>query len=1501
MSSSPASAKLFDRLRIAIIGLGLAAIVGSAADTVSRLRENRTSAINQARFTAHTLLQSLHEHFLGSVQAADLVLQLAIDEMRRQMASDAVDAAQMQVTLRSLASRVPQVRTLAILGADGTVQFHSGDNKNPPFEVSHAPSLEHFREHPTIGFILGPPRRRLFGASTHFIPIERRIDDAEGRFAGVAVAAIDPDYFEEFYSRLRAETVGLLSIFSSRGELLAQIPNLPGVRERDFAELPLFREFLPHAASGVFYASADKFGDDRHVAYRRVDDTPYVISAAMPEALILATWRSDLHGSLIQLGFIAVFIAALTAFLVVATHRRDRLSAAFRASEAQFRDFADAGSDWYWEMGPDLRFTHFSGRLPRSNGAAALIGKTREEIADPAHRPANWDQHLNDLRHHRPFRDFTYRVLRQDGQGFRYCKISGKPIHDGLGNFIGYRGTGTDITQQVLAEQAAARAQLLLTEALEEVLEGFVLYDADDRLVMWNTRYTQLYPDMADVMVAGSRFEDLIRVAAARGTLRDAQGRLEEWIAERLANHRSPRSAHERQMADGRWIRVHECRLSDGGYVGVHTDITDTKRREVELNELVNRNALFAAVISTSASGVVITDPNLVDNPIIYVNSAFTALTGYTADEAIGRNPRFLRAPQADPATGEAIEAAWRDQRAIDVQVLNLRKDGSPFYADLRISPVRTPDGHVSHFVAIQNDVTARVLAEDALRERDEQIRAMTENLPGVVLQRVQRPDGSMHYTFMSERSVELSGYTPQEFMDDHDLIWRIVHPEDAPAYRESLRQSGENTSPADVEFRLTRRDGSHRWARAMFRPRQAPNGDVIWDGMVFDVTEKVLAEQAAARSRKLLEEALEATEEGFTIWDADDRLVLCNSHFRRLHDKIADLYVPGASFEDIVRAAVTRGAVPNARGREESLIAERLAAHRACKGAFESRLASGRWKRVKEYRMADGGTVGVHIDVTEQKMREIELGELARRNALFFAAVSRASSGVVIADAKMSGNPIIYVNPAFTALSGYNDDDAIGQSADFFYATDLAPDKTSALKEAIAKAQPIELRVPARHQDGRRVFVDLRVAPVEGRDGQLTHFVFVQNDVTAQVLAEEALRENEDRLRNLAANLPGIVFQRVTRPGKPPEYVYVSERCLEISGHTPEEWIQDPEIVKRQIAPEFHDRLREAIRAASRSFTPGEVEYRATTKSGEERWFRTMFRPRPLSDGAVMWDGIILDITAQKTMELQRVDLENQLRQSQKIEALGTLAGGIAHDVNNALVPIVALTKMTLKTLPEESTARNSLQTVLEASYRARDLVAQILAFSRKEKPKTDVLRLQDTVTKTMRLLTASLPPNISLAPRMGKDVPPVSADENQIVQVLMNLCTNAGHAIGTKTGQIEIGLDEIDINDKAGAHPSGLPAGRYARLTVTDTGCGMDPRTLQRIFEPFFTTKGVGEGTGLGLSVVHGIIANHGGRITAESEVGRGSVFTILLPLAEPSEAAAQRADEDSLLVMN
>lgn len=260
---------------------------------------------------------------------------------------------------------------------------------------------------------------------------------------------------------------------------------------------------------------------------------------------------------------------------------------------------------------------------------------------------------------------------------------------------------------------------------------------------------------------------------------------------------------------------------------------------------------------------------------------------------------------------------------------------------------------------------------------------------------------------------------------------------------------------------------------------------------------------------------------------------------------------------------------------------------------------------------------------------------------------------------------------------------------------------------------------------------------------------------------------------------------------------------------------------------------------------------------------------------------GRVVNYVAVKRDVTAEVRLEKQLRQSQKLEALGTLAGGIAHDFNNVLTPILGYTELAVDDLPSDSRVRESLSRVLAAAERARDLVKQILAFSRRAEQERQPLRLGDLVRETLRLVSATLPKTIEIRSRLDDDLGTVLADATQLHQVLLNLCTNAWHAMGDEGGVLEVNLDAVEGTAAA-------PGVSHARLTVRDTGCGMPPEVLERIFEPFFTTKAVGEGTGLGLAAVHGIVRSHGGSLTVESEPGRGSAFMVFLPLAaEAAEA--------------
>lgn len=255
-------------------------------------------------------------------------------------------------------------------------------------------------------------------------------------------------------------------------------------------------------------------------------------------------------------------------------------------------------------------------------------------------------------------------------------------------------------------------------------------------------------------------------------------------------------------------------------------------------------------------------------------------------------------------------------------------------------------------------------------------------------------------------------------------------------------------------------------------------------------------------------------------------------------------------------------------------------------------------------------------------------------------------------------------------------------------------------------------------------------------------------------------------------------------------------------------------------------------------------------------------------------------EIEIRKHHEKEKTKLEDQLLQLQKMETIGTLAGGIAHDFNNILTPILGYTEMALEELSEESVLRYDIEQINGAATRGKDLVQQILTFSRQMDFDKKPLKLDDMVREVMKLIRASFPSNIEIQQDLDRDTGTVLADATQMHQIIMNLSTNAYHAMMGSGGILNVKLDKVKVGNKPLNGSTKIQKGTYVRLTISDTGHGMDKRTVERIFEPFFTRKEVGSGSGLGLSVVHGIVSNYNGTILVDSEPGKGSTFMIYLP---------------------
>jgi PAS domain S-box-containing protein len=404
---------------------------------------------------------------------------------------------------------------------------------------------------------------------------------------------------------------------------------------------------------------------------------------------------------------------------------------------------------------------------------------------------------------------------------------------------------------------------------------------------------------------------------------------------------------------------------------------------------------------------------------------------------------------------------------------------------------------------------------------------------------------------------------------------------------------------------------------------------------------------------------------------------------------------------------------------------------------------------------------------------------------------------------------------------------------------------------------------------------------PLMDEDGRVIGSVMVSRDITERNLSEQALRESEERFRAITTTAANAIIL-MDDGGR---ISYWNPAAEEMFGYSSAEVMG--QALHRLIAPTHYqdaiERGLETFRTTGKGpFMEKTVELTAVRKDGSHFPIELAIS---VIDLKKKWHamGIVRDISERKLAAAEHERMEAQLRQAQKMEAIGTLAGGVAHDFNNILAAIIGYTELALHEVEEGSKMHRQLSKVLQAGFRAKDLVNQILTFSRKREQERKHVQIGPILKETLKFLRASLPTTVDIRNQILDPLAMIHADPIQIHQVVMNLCTNAAYAMREIGGVLEVGLSRVQVDSTAAGGDPNLEPGPYVRLTVKDTGHGMTPEIMERVFDPFFTTKGKGEGTGLGLSVVYGIIKSLGGSITASSRPGEGTTFEILLPRVE------------------
>ena len=513
---------------------------------------------------------------------------------------------------------------------------------------------------------------------------------------------------------------------------------------------------------------------------------------------------------------------------------------------------------------------------------------------------------------------------------------------------------------------------------------------------------------------------------------------------------------------------------------------------------------------------------------------------------------------------------------------------------------------------------------------------------------------------------------------------------------------------------------------------------------------------------------------------------------------------------------------------------------------------------------------IGNHMHTPSENLGQaFETEEALRKSEEQFRSIFQNHAAVKLLIDPDTGN-IVQANTAAGKFYGWPPEDLTKKRIQDI--NTLAPEQIHAHMEKARSLHRTYFEFRHRLADGSVRDVEVYSSKVEVEGRELLHSIV--HDVTKRRQAEEQLKKSHDLLSRLARLVPGVIYQYRLYPDGRSEFPYASPGINDIYEVTPEQVKDDATPVYGRLHKDDYDLVVGAIQKSADTLETFYCEFRVVLPRQGLRWRWSQAHPEKMPDGSTLWHGIISDIT-------ERKQAEERLRKAQKMEAIGTLAGGIAHDFNNILFPIIGHADMLLDDIPKDSPFRKSLEQIHTGAIRARELVRQILAFSRQEKNELARMKIQPIVKEVLKLIRSTIPTTIAINQRLHAGCGPVKADPVQIHQIIMNLATNAYHAMAETGGTLTVSLKEIQVETTDPVSPD-LQPGVYACLSVADTGTGMDKETAEKIFDPFFTTKKRGKGTGMGLSVVHGIVKAMNGIIQVQTEPGRGTAFHLFLPVA-------------------